>query len=231
MVAQFLGAFNDNAFKILISSLALTFVLGVLNFANAADIEVVFSDRLAKNMDTLNNIEREREEFFRETNDDTGSQRGRSSQFLHVAKLENVDWAVESLIPNVDDFTVERLIKAMAAETLKRADMGNLEGTIRLTIKTMKVANHSLSFLRGTDSYIIGTIEHIGANGQVLESSKVSANLVIDASVDASYSGPDFAFYATDSKDRIGPTLSRFIQKGLELLFKGRDFSGPIIIG
>ncbi len=220
-----------NSFKILISSLALTFFLGVFNFANAADVGVVFSGRLASNIEKLNDIEREQERFFRETNDDNGAQRGRSSQFLHVIKLNNVNWAVETLIPNVDDYTVGKFIEAMTSETLKRAGMEDLGGTIVLTIKTIKVANHSLSFLRGTDTYVIGTIEHIGADGKVLDSKKVSANLVIDFSVDASYDGPDFAFWATDSKDRVGPALSRFIQKGLELLFPDKKFSGPIVIG
>ena len=109
--------------------------------------------------------------------------------------------------------------------------MGNLEGTVRFTIKTLKVSNHSLNFLRSTDSYIIGTVEHIGSNGQILKSEKVSANMVTDFSVDIAYKGTDFAFYNTDSVNRVGPTLSRFIQKGLEKLFGDNDFSGPILIG
>lgn len=217
--------------KILISSVALTFMLGAFHAASAADIEVVFSDRLARNMGSLNDIEQNREESFRETYDDVASNRGRSDRFFDISRYQNVDWAGETLIPNIDDYTVENLFKAIASETLNRADMGDLEGIVRFTIKTMKVANHSLNFLRGTDSYVIGTIEHIGSNGQVLSSKKVSANLVIDVSVDTSYKGPDFAFYASDADGRVGPTLSRFIQKSLEKLFKDKKFSGPIIIG
>lgn len=220
-----------NFLKTIIAGLSLGFVLSTFNPASAADIEVVFSDRLARNMGSLNNIEQNREESFRETYDDNASQRGRSARFLDISRYQNVDWAGETLIPNIEEYTVENLIKVLATETLNRANMGDLEGTIRLTIKTLKVSNHSLNFLRGTDSYIIGTIEHIGDNGQVLNSKKVSANLVIDVSVDTSYKGPDFAFYSSDSFDRVGPTLSRFIQKGLEGLFKGKKFNGPIIIG
>lgn len=217
--------------KFLLTGLALSFMLGAFNAASAADIEVVFSDRLARNMGSLNDIEQNREKYFRETYDDVASNRGRSDRFFDISRYQNVDWAGETLIPNLDDYTVERLIKVLATETLNRAGMADLEGTIRLTIKTMKVSNHSLNFLRSTDSYIIGTIEHLGSNGQVLSSKKVSANLVIDVSVDTSYKGPDFAFYSSDAEGRVGPTLSRFIQKGLEGLFKGRKFNGPIIIG
>lgn len=217
--------------KTLISSVALTFMLGAFNVAGAADVEVVFSDRMARNMGSLNNIEQNREESFRETYDDNASQRGRSDRFLDISRFQNVDWAGETLVPEINNYTVETLFKALATETLNRAGMDDLEGTVRFTIRTMKVAGHSLNFLRGQDSYVIGTVEHIGSNGQVLKSTKVSANLVIDVSVDANYKGPDFAFYATDADGRVGPTFSRFIQKGLEKLFEGRKFNGPIVIG
>lgn len=219
------------SFKILISSMALTFVMGAVSLAEAADIEVVFPGRVAGNMGSLNDIERNREESFRETRDENASQRGRSAAYMELVRLENVDWAGEALIPDVSDYNVENLFKALAAETLSRADMDNLEGTIRFTIRTLKVAGHSLNFLRSTDTYVIGTVEHIGANGQVLGSEKISANLVTDVSVDANYKGPDFAFYVTEENGRVGPAFSRFIQKSLEKLFDRKDFSGPIIIG
>ncbi len=217
--------------KTLVTGAALTFVLGAFSVANAADVEVVFSGRLASSMGSLNDIEQKREDSFRETYDDNASQRGRSERFFDIARYQNVDWAGETLIPNIENYTVENLFEALAEETLERAGMGNLEGTVRFTIKTIKVSNHSLNFLRGTDSYVIGTIEHIGRNGQVLKSENVSANLVTDVSVDTSYKGPDFAFYVTDSFDRVGPTLSRFIQKSLEKLFPDQKFSGPVVIG
>lgn len=219
------------ALKILATGLALTMGLSTFNMASAADIEVVFSDRLARNMGQLNDIEQNREKYFRETYDDVASNRGRSERFFDVARHGNVPWTGETLIPNLSDYTVENLFVVMAEETLKRAGMDNLEGTVRFTIRQMKVANHSLNFLRSTDSYVVGTVEHIGRNGQVLASTKVSANLVIDVSVDNNYEGDDFPFFSTDAAKRVGPTLSRFIQKGLERLFDGREFNGPIIIG
>ncbi len=217
--------------KTLITGLTLGFVFAAFNTASAADIEVVFSDKMARNMGSLNDIEQNREESFRETYDDNASQRGRSDRFLDISRFQNVDWAGETLVPEINNYTVETLFKALATETLNRAGMDALEGTVRFTIRTMKVAGHSLSFLRGQDSYVIGTVEHIGRNGQVLNSTKVSANLVIDVSVDANYKGPDFAFYATDAGGRVGPTLSRFIRKGLGKLFEGKKFNGPIVIG
>jgi len=199
--------------------------------AEAAGVDVNFSGRVASNMAAINQVEQTHEAYFREFYDAYQSNRVKSVTKFNESRLRNVNWAGQSLIPDMADFTVENLTTAMVSESLERAGMGDLAGTIRLTIKRMKVSDYSLSALRGNDTFVIGTIEHLDENGTVINSAKISTNLVFDRSVDINYQGPDFAFYAGDGKTRVGPALARFIEKGLESLFEGKEFSGVVFIG
>ena len=140
-------------------------------------------------------------------------------------------WAGQSLIPNIADFTMENLTVALVSESLERAGMADLEGTIRLDIQRLKISRYSVSALRGNDTFVIGTIAHLDNAGNVLKSVKISTNLVVDRSVDTRYQGPDFAFFTQDSATRVGPALARFIEKGLESLFEGKKFTGVVMIG
>ena len=199
--------------------------------AQAANVDVSFSSKLTRNMDRLNAIEARHEEFFRTYRDSYRADRVDSAATFNKSRFGEVVWAGEALIPNIADFTVENLTTALVSESLERANMGNLEGTIRIRVDRIKVANHSLNFLRSTDSYVIGTIEHVGANGNVLKSTKVSANLVYDVSVDVHYAGPGFAFFSGDAALRVGPAIARFVEKGLENLFEDREFTRVTLIG
>jgi len=199
--------------------------------AFAADVDVSFSGRVASNMGAINQVEQTHEAYFREFYDAYQGDRVGSTRKFNTSRLQNVKWAGQFLIPDINDFTVENLTVALVSESLDRAGMGDLEGTIRLTIKRMNVANYSLSAIRGTDTFVIGTIEHLDGNGTVVKSAKISTNLVFDRSVDINYQGPDFAFYAGDGSTRVGPALARFIEKGLETLFEGKEFSGVVMIG
>jgi len=199
--------------------------------AFAADVEVDFSSRIDRDMGAINATEQKREAYFRQFYDLYQSNRLDSARKFKTSRLQNVNWAGKSLIPNIADFTMENLTKAMVTESLARAGMANLEGTIRLDIQRLKVSRYSISALRGTDTFVVGTIEHLDANGNVLNSIKISTNLVVDRSVDTQYQGPDFAFYDGEGATRVGPVLARFIEKGLGALFSGKDFTGVTMIG
>ena len=108
--------------------------------------------------------------------------------------------------------------------------MGDMDGTIRISIDQLRVSNHPVAYLTAADSYVIGSLQHLDADGNVLKSTRVSANLVFNRTVDHNYNGPDYAFSSTDPSNRVGPALARFVQKGLENLFGDEDFAGPIII-
>ena len=219
----------------LFSTLAAVAVLtaGVLfgTSAFAADVEVNFSSRIDRNMAAINRIEQTREAYFREFYDAYQSNRVASVKKFNISRLENVKWAGQSLIPNIADFTMENLTVALVSESLERAGMADLEGTIRLDIQRLKVSRYSVSALRGNDTFVIGTIAHLDNAGNVLKSVKISTNLVVDRSVDTRYQGPDFAFFTQDGATRVGPALARFIEKGLESLFEGKKFTGVVMIG
>ena len=197
----------------------------------AADVEVSFSSRIDRNMAAINRTEQKREAYFREFYDAYQSNRVASVKKFNVSRLQNVKWAGQSLIPNIADFTMENLTVALVSESLERAGMADLEGTIRLDIQRLKVSRYSVSALRGNDTFVIGTIAHLDNAGNVLKSVKISTNLVVDRSVDTRYQGPDFAFFTQDSATRVGPALARFIEKGLESLFEGKKFTGVVMIG
>ena len=218
--------------------------------ASAATVEVGFSDKLARNMGTLNSIEREREANFRKFYDDYRASKTETARRFDTVKFGDVAWAGSTLIPNVADFTVENFIKALVQENLRRAGFDNVDGTLRIQIERIKVANHSLSFLANSqdvdpvvirngstspgsnrDSYVLGSIQHLDAAGNVLKSVKISANFVYDVTVDNDYQGPGFAFSVTDPSFRVGPALTRFIEKGLDTLFGTDAFFGAVLVG
>lgn len=212
----------------------LLFAFGASATIAAADIvnvEVSFSGRLTQNMDTLNAIEKQREENFRQFYDDYRASRTQTSRRFDTVKFGDVEWAGKALIPEIENFTVQNFITALVNENLSRAGFEDVDGTIRVHVERLKVANHSLSFLSSSDTYVIGTFEHVGENGQVVKTVKVSANLVYDVTVDNDYAGPAFAFSVTDPSHRIGPALTRFVQKGLQNLFDSNAFYGPILVG
>jgi hypothetical protein len=218
--------------------------------ASAANVEVVFSGKLARNMDKLNSIEREREENFRKFYDDYRASLTETARRFDRVKFGNVAWAGETLVPNIENFTVENFLKALVQEDLRRAGFENVDGTLRLQIDRIKVANHSLSFLSNSqdvdpviirdgttspvsnrDSYVMGSIQHLDANGNVVKSVKISANFVYDVTVDNDYQGPGFAFSVTDPSFRVGPALTRFVEKGLDTLFGTDAFYGAVLVG
>lgn len=218
--------------------------------AFAAEVEVGFSGKLARNMDRLNAIEQEREENFRKYTDDIEAAPVRSDRRFDRVKFADVAWAGETLIPDLGNYTVENFLRALVQENLKRAGYGDVEGTIRLEIDRIKVANHSLAFLSNNqdirpvivrdgstspgsniDTYVLGSIERVDENGNVVERARITANMVYDTTVDNDYQGPGFAFSVTDPSERVGPALARFVQKGLNKLFDTEAFYGPVVVG
>ena len=217
-----------------IKTLTAVLVIGVGSMiatsAMAADVEVGFSAKLGEKMGSINRVEQDKEERFRRKLDDGNITSVRSARRANVTRFANVAWAGETLIPDLNDYSVKNLTAALVNESLNRAGMGNLDGTIRLNIDQLRVSNHPVAYLTAADSYVIGTLQHLDKDGNVLKSTRVSANLVYNRTVDHNYKGPDYAFSTTDPFNRVGPALARFVQKGLENLFGDEDFAGPIVI-
>lgn len=193
-------------------------------------IEIIFSDRLTRSLPAIDRIERVREERFRASRTDNSADR--RSVFRHVAARSPATlWAGERLIPDLADYSIESLLRALVAANLEHA-MPDFEGTLTLEINRLKIAGHSLALLRGSNSYVIGKIALRGPDGEVLFEDRVSASLVVRPNLALDHQGPEFAFAETDESDRAGPTLSYFVEKALERAWPDRkaEIHGPVII-
>ena len=194
-------------------------------------VEVEFSPTLTKNMDRINRLEQTLEERFRKNGTDRTNPRETAVHRFAKSETEGTVWAGERLIPEVSDYTIENLLKALTADNINRAVPG-FRGTIRYRIDSLKVSDHSVALLRGVSTYVIGSVSLIDPDGAVRRTEKISANLVVDPSVDTSYKGPKYAFLETEDSDRVGPALAYFVEKALERLWPDRkdEIHGPIII-
>ncbi|GAK32386.1 hypothetical protein JCM17846_08640 [Iodidimonas nitroreducens] len=194
-------------------------------------IETVFSKTLNNRMKSIDDLERTFEKRFRKTGtDDSTSQRSAIHRFPKSRTI-GTQWAGETLIPDAENYTMGNLIAALAADNLNRA-LPDFKGTLRLTIDRLKVSSHPIAFLNASNSYVMGKVEWLDSEGHLVKSQDVTANLVIDPSVDLNYDGPKYAFIETDEADRVGPTLAYFVEKALESLWPEQDdkINGPVII-
>ncbi|GER01282.1 hypothetical protein JCM17845_19050 [Iodidimonas gelatinilytica] len=224
-------------------TLALSFGTGAMVFAITAvaqdkvpessgvQVEATFSKGLARRMDSINSIEQSLEDRFRRTGSDDRSAIRSSIQRFAKIRTYGTEWAGERLIPDVEDYTVANLLEALTMDNLQRA-APQFKGTIHYTIKTMRVSSHPVAFLTGANSYISGKVEMLAPDGRVLKKEKLTANLVVDPSVDRSYDGDKYAFVENDEANRVGPTLAYFVEQALEDLWpnKKKEIEGPIII-
>ncbi|WP_281301446.1 MULTISPECIES: hypothetical protein [unclassified Iodidimonas] len=194
-------------------------------------IETVFSKALSKRMESIDDLERRLEKRFRKTGTDDRSHLRSSIHRFAKSRTMNTQWAGETLIPDAENYTMSNLITALAADNLNRA-VPDFQGTLRLTVDRLKVSSHPIAFLNASSSYVLGKVEWLDSEGHLVKSQDVSANLVIDPSVDLNYDGPKYAFIETDEADRVGPTLAYFVERALESLWPEQDdeINGPVII-
>lgn len=198
---------------------------------NGYSVEVVFSPKLAKNMERINRVEQRLEKRFRTNGTDRTNPRETAVHRFAKSQTEGTVWAGERLIPDADEYTVENLIKALTADNINRA-VPDFRGTIRYEIRSIKTSDNNVALLRGASSYVIGKVSLIGPDGKVRRTEKVSANLVVEPTVDTSYKGPKYAFLETEDSDRVGPALSYFVEKALEKLWPDRkdEIHGPVLV-
>lgn len=194
-------------------------------------IEVSFSKAVEQRMTSINAQEREREADFRKNRNYGDSYRDAGVFRFSSTRTEGTRWAGETLVPDIGDFTIANLVRALTADNLARA-MPEFRGTIRYDIRRLKVANHPVAILEGISSYATGRIVVTAADGSLIADEKVSANLVVDPTVDLNYQGPKYAFMETDQNLRVGPTLSYFVEKALERVWpdKADAIHGPVIL-
>ena len=194
-------------------------------------IETVFSKALTKRMQSIDDLERTFEKRFRKTGTDDSSPLRSAIHRFPKNRTEGTQWAGETLIPDAENYMMSNLITALAADNLNHA-VPDFTGTLRFTIDRLKVSSHPIAFLNASHSYALGKVEWLDLDGNLVKSQDVSANLVVDPSVDLNYDGPKYAFIETDEADRVGPTLAYFVEQALESLWPEQksEINGPVII-
>jgi len=194
-------------------------------------VDITYKDSIERILSRVNRVEQIKEERFRKYRHTERTHRD-AGIFRHSKTLtEGTRWANETLIPKLEDYTVTNLLRALTADNINRA-VPDFDGTINYEINRFKVANHEVAILSGVSSYMTGRVTLIDSDGKLRQSEKVSANLVVDPSVDRQYTGPKYAFLQTDPEARIGPTISYFVEKALERLWpeKEDEIHGPVVI-
>ncbi len=194
-------------------------------------VEVSFADGLQKYVSNIDGIEKKREALFREYRTDTIVSRIRSERRFANTYFNNVRWASEQLVADAEDYGVETVVSALVRMGMERAGLGAGNNLIRVHIKRIKVANHSIARLSGPITYATGTFTLVdAATGQTVRSADVSANLVVNPTVDRNYQGEDWAYPDVDSDNRVGPVLAYFVSKGLGKLYPESEFPKPVSI-
>lgn len=194
-------------------------------------VEINFREGIADILGRVDHVERVMEERFRKYRHTQRSHREAGVFRFSKSLTEGTRWANETLIPEVENYTVTNLITALTADNINRA-APEFEGRIVYEIDRFKVENHDVAILNGTNSYMTGRVVALGADGEVMKAEKVTANLVVDPTVDREYTGPKYAFFQTDPANRVGPTVAYFVERALEKIWpdKKDEIHGPVII-
>ena len=196
--------------------------------AGAVEVDIKFSEKLAKVMPMINGVERKREEQFRRYRQ-TKRTSFNNSRRLANSRWPAVQWANEVLIPDFDDFSVEALTRGFVTASLERASVNGVDRVV-IELEKLHVENYSVITVSGPSSYAIGSITAYDAAGNIIGTADVTANLVTDFLTAPRYDGSDFAFPDTSGRLRVGPTLAYFVHKGLGMIFPGREFARTVLI-
>lgn len=197
-------------------------------FAQNVDVNVSYSDRLQDVMDTVSRIEQEREENFRDHYSDQDNP-FRSNRRLAGSLVGDVEWAGEQLVPDLENYTVTNFIQALARESLARGGV-DFSGTIDITINRINIGNHPVARISNGPTYVSGTVVARDQSGNTVGEADITANIVVDFTVDYSYKGPGFAFAPEHENTRVGPALVYFMRRAYSDIFPGHDFPRPVLV-
>lgn len=194
-------------------------------------VHVTFSDEIESRMDSINSVEQRFEQRFRQHRYDAQSRRLAGTQRFASINTEGTEWAGERLIGEVSEFTLENLVKAMVAYNVNLV-VPDFRGDIEVRVNLLKLSNATTAYLDSSHSYALGRFKVTTSDGNIVFDDKVSANLLIDQTVNPSFDGPELAFVETDPSKRVGPTLAYFVRQALRQAWpEHKDaFAGPVII-
>lgn len=196
--------------------------------ASASEVEVVFAQRIQNNLSRIDQMEKKREAFFRENRVEGANRRPNSR--LNVGRFANAEFATERLIPNVEDFSVTALVKAMAAYNLGKVAAHNPDHKLVVEINEFYASNYSLAPFTSFNTRMQGSVSLVDASGTVINRQDVTTALVPQWTGSWSYKGTEHAFLDESMDVRFAPILANFLKKGIEKLYPGADVPGPIFL-
>ncbi len=201
---------------------------GLPQMAAAADVEVKFSPRIQENLSRLDRIEKKREVFFRKYREE-GANRI-PNNIRNVSRFSNTEFGTERLIPDVEDFNITALVKAMASHDLAQAKSHNDANRLVVEIDEFYASKYSLAKFKSFNTRMSGSVSLVDAAGKTIATEAVSTVVLPQYSGARSYSGSEYAFLRQSMDVRIAPILATFIEKGIQGLYPDADVPGPIFL-
>ncbi len=191
---------------------------------------VIFRHDLAEHLDAIDRSERKMERRLRSWGSYAGlasiQNRGRVGGAHRL-----IHWAGKRLIPDVDRYSLTNMIAAITRYEIARA-FPRFRGYVRFVIEEMKIARHPVAYLRGTASYIRGSVEVVDYGGHTLgRLSGIAARSGLSYTVDPTYDEPGLLFPEEDLALRVGPTVALFVTRMMMRIWPHRAdrFAGPVL--
>ncbi|PCI62442.1 MAG: hypothetical protein COB37_06945 [Kordiimonadales bacterium] len=197
--------------------------------ASAADVvvDVSFSEDIAKGMQSINSLEKRREKFFRRN---YGEARNSGFSKIGRSRYKYAEFAGERLIPNLDDFTLENIIRRTVQHDIAVMDLPNKPARISVTLTRMKVSNYSLARFKSFSSVMTGTVTSFDASGAQVGSTNLTWEFLPRYTQDVRYKGSEYVYLEESIGVRIAPLTTGFIERALERLYPESDAPGTIIL-
>lgn len=212
--------------KYISSVLFLAAACGLPASVQAATVEVEFSGLLAERMAQIDRLEHRLEKEFRSARS-YGAPRTGSRMHQTKARYAKVAWAGDTLVPDLDDFSLMNLTKAMSAEAVNRAGLGDLPGTLRVKLDSISIQRYGVAAFRSSQNSAMGEMEYVDVDGTI-RSVKIGANLAGKVFQATPTGLQNFAFSGLDVSRRAGPILAEFIHQGITKLFSVKKVPGPV---
>lgn len=194
-----------------------------------AEVNVEFTGVVAERMNRIAAIEMKREESFRKYRNEDVVWGPKTKAVFDRSYFSGTEWGNERLIPNIEDYSVPGLLKAMMERGIKAADP-SFDGSVHITVEKMRIANFPLAVIGSTRTDMKGIVRVLDASGNLVAEHEIWSGLVREYSVSSHYDGPNYAYRAQAVHKRVGPIMAEFTEKVLETLYPDYDAPGLVVL-
>lgn len=201
----------------------------LMPLARAANVNITFNDFLTRQLPAINEIEQEREQIFREFRMEGTRTAIPPNASTNRGRFGKTVWANERLVPEISQYTVERLFHALFVSGLKQVAPA-FAGTLHVEITKLRVEDFSIASISQPNTQIKGKIRVQDELGNTIFEDSVWTSLVVGFSAAREYTGDDYAYREGALNTRIGPIAAEFSEKVLETVFPGTDAPGVVIV-